>query len=245
MRCYTPSMVLRALAAAGLLLTSGCLLELDEAVACGDGYVDRAAGEECEPEVGSSFRDACRLQVGINRDGTCLDTCEIDLPACFPLCGNGKLDGDEECDPGTQDSDNPAEDDDKLGAELSCLGHEPPGTTPYVGGILETCQHDCTWDRSPCHRCGDELVQGDEVCDSGTVDFDRLNQLCLSACVPLAQEPRPVRVSCNAGCSDACDTYVVADPPGCCIPAGHTSDPVLPCCEYEAENGECPFGLGE
>lgn len=241
--------LLRTLAAAGLLLTSGCLLELDQTVACGDGYVDQAAGEECEPEVGSSFRDACRLKVGINRDGTCLDTCEIDLPACYPLCGNGEIDGDEECDPDTRDSDsdsdNQAEDDDKLGTELSCLGHEPPGTLPYVGGVLGSCQDSCTLDRSPCHRCGDGMVQGDEVCDSNNVDFDRVNQVCLSTCVPLGQEPRPQRVTCNAGCSDACDTYVVADPQGCCIPAGHPSDPVLPCCEYEPEDGVCPFGLGE
>ncbi|MGH1343289.1 MAG: hypothetical protein ACRBN8_17145 [Nannocystales bacterium] len=239
----------RALVAAGLLLTSGCLLELDQTIACGDGYVDRAVGEECDPAVRSSFRDACRTELSINRDGTCSESCEIDLSACFPRCGNGTLDEGEECDPGRQDpgsnSSGQPEDDDQLGAEVSCMGHEPPGTLPYAGGVLGSCQDDCTLDRSACHRCGDGQHQQEEVCDGDFVDPDWIRHLCLSKCVPSGQEPQPERVNCNAGCSSTCDEYVVADPPECCIPMGEPSDPVLPCCGPAAQDGLCPFPLGE
>ena len=244
-------MVLRALAAVGLLLTGGCLLELDQTVACGDGYIDRAAGEECEPEAGGSFRDACRTELRINRDGACSDSCEIDLSACFPLCGNGVLDGDEECDPGIPDSDpadlvEQADEGDNLGTELACSSIEAPEGAPYVGGTVGSCKSDCTLDRSPCHRCGDDQVQEDEVCDGDLVDHDRIDQLCQGRCVALDQDPRPERVRCNAGCSDSCDGYVVDDvDPDCCIPSGYPADPTIPCCTYEAEDGICPFGLGE
>ena len=240
---------MRALAAAGLLLSSGCLLELDKTVSCGDGYIHRPAGEECEPSIESSFHNACREELRINQDGSCTEECKIDLSACFPDCGNGRLDGNEECDPGSSEPETGGltGDEPQIGAELSCTQFDPPGGgDPYAGGILEVCQAGCTWDRSPCHHCGDGQVQESEICDGDLVDHARIDQLCLSRCVPLHQEPRPERVRCSARCSDSCDGYVVDDAdPECCIPSGQPANPNIPCCEYEQEDGVCPFGLGE
>ncbi len=244
---------LRTLGAAGLLLTSGCLLELDSDIACGDGYIDQAAGEECEPDVERSFRDACRTELGINKPGACSTlSCTVDLSACFPACGNGVLDGNEECDPGTplppsSDSEEPSDDepDDQIGTQLSCTLVAPnDGGGPYAGGILGDCNDDCTWDRTPCHRCGDGELQAGEVCDGDRGSFDDVDQTCLSACVDPNQDPRPARVVCSARCSDACEYVVDAADKGCCIPTGLPVDPHIECCGYE-DNGQCKLGLGE
>lgn len=248
---------MRALAAVALLLTSGCLLELDKTISCGDGYIDRAVGEECEPQTESSFRDACRIQLEINRPGACSDRCEIDLSVCFPACGNGVLDGAEECDPGEPDPDpdsgsadpsssgDPPEDDQQIGAELSCTLFDPlDGGGPYAGGTVRTCQADCTWDRTPCHRCGDGQIRGDEVCDTALPDQINADDYCLLTCVKPEEDVRPEVVRCAARCADDCLGYT-SDPvdPGCCIPTGQPTHPSIDCCGFE-ENGACVAGLG-
>ena len=38
-----------------------CTLPLTVEIACGDGFVDEDAGEECDPVVRESYIDACAL----------------------------------------------------------------------------------------------------------------------------------------------------------------------------------------
>ena len=43
----------------GVVVGNACLLDLDHQIACGDKYVDEAAGEECDPGDPDSFKNAC------------------------------------------------------------------------------------------------------------------------------------------------------------------------------------------
>src|SRR5262249_39842009 len=45
--------------AAGAIVGASCLIDVEHRIACGDGYVDPLAGEECDPQVPESFINAC------------------------------------------------------------------------------------------------------------------------------------------------------------------------------------------
>lgn len=224
-----------------LLLASACTLELDQEISCGDGYVDRTAGEVCDPESPASFENACQ-DIDPSRAGVCdATTCRLDLSACLPSCGNGDLDPGEECDPGSERPSSP----DAFGSQRACTTLSPDdGGGPYVGGATNRCLPDCTWDRSPCNRCGDNRIQDDEVCDGDIGSLADFDAYCLSACVRPEDDERPDFVRCGARCTDDCQWYEIdPDTRGCCIPTDEPAHSRIPCCGFE-EDGICVTGLG-
>lgn len=126
----------------GFAVGSACLLDLDHEVACGDGYVDRAAGEECDPEDPPSFENACA-------DVRPAGTGDCDPIACTIIntveqcayCGDGIIDAvaGEECEG------------DSIGA--SC---PTAGSVECVG---------CKFDFSKCDKCGNGVKDPGEECD--------------------------------------------------------------------------------
>ncbi len=129
---------------AGLLasgLAASCLIEADERLSCGDGYV--SAVEACDPrdpELGHV--DACRDR-GFMTDAECdPTTCEIlDSPSACNVCGDGIALGSEECD-----------------------GDDLRGQTCALGQL--GCTAACELDFGDCpQNCGDGVVSGDEECD--------------------------------------------------------------------------------
>ena len=90
---------------------------------------------------------------------------------CVGGSPNGYLEEDEECD--TQDF-----------GVLTCLNEYPT----YGGGELD-CTNSCTIDYSGCDRCGDENVNGPELCELGEINIclneDEYlgNQSCLDTCL--------------------------------------------------------------
>lgn len=138
--------VLAGLLCALGLSTVSCTLTLNDDIACGDGFVDEIAGEQCDPGVPSSYINAC---VGTSRPdgrGDCDPvTCEIinDLEQCA-ICGDDRVDEiiGEQCD----------------GQNLNgrtCLG---------AVGILQ-CTTDCQYDESECEDCGNGSIEPGEECD--------------------------------------------------------------------------------
>ncbi|HWB74570.1 MAG TPA: hypothetical protein VG755_06435 [Nannocystaceae bacterium] len=90
-----------ALAGAVAGTTLGCLIELEHRLACGDGYVDPEAGEECDPGDEDSFKDACAD--GNLGGGTAIcnpETCELEADEMVcAKCNDGvHVIGLEECD---------------------------------------------------------------------------------------------------------------------------------------------------
>ena len=120
--------------------------------ACGNGQLEES--EECDGEQFlHSPQSKCQAGYGFGKILYCkLDSCTIDLErSCVPTCGNGKLDGDEECD-GEQFLRNP---------DAKC-------DSGYEFGDVMFCNPDtCTIDlaRSCVKTCGNGTLNDDEECD--------------------------------------------------------------------------------
>ncbi len=115
---------------------------------CGDGTF-QAAHESCD---GQELGDATCESLGYP-GGTlaCGDTCRFAVAGCVggETCGDGAVDGPEQCD----------------GADLD--GRSCADLAGFAGGEL-ACGPDCRFDTSRCHpetTCGDGAVYGDEQCD--------------------------------------------------------------------------------
>jgi hypothetical protein len=131
----------------GIAVGNACLLDLDHQLACGDGYVDGAAGEECDPAKEDSYINACIDTTRPTGDGACdPETCTIinDRVQCA-TCGDGLRDADagEECDGNVN----------------------IPGQCPTSGPVA--CTSDCKIDFSKCELCGNGVVDMDagEECE--------------------------------------------------------------------------------
>lgn len=101
-----------------------CLAESCTPSSCGDGFVDVAAGEQCEPSTHTNCEPPfCRFDcvhdddcgsspcveancidhhcvyTALDYDASCVGTC-IGARCVEPSCGNGMMDVGEDCDPG-------------------------------------------------------------------------------------------------------------------------------------------------
>jgi fibro-slime domain-containing protein len=134
---------------------------------CGDGKVDSAYGEECEPSIDPNCTDACRNPGGCGDgkiqppekcdDGAMFNTGEYGgcAPSCIlaPNCGDGIKNGPEECDDGTND------------------------------GTYGTCTPQCKL----APHCGDGTINGPEECDHGAQNG--LDGDCSSGCKIITYVP--------------------------------------------------------
>ncbi len=125
---------------------TGCLLELEQAISCGDGFVDLAAGEECEPELPETFLSACedtnrREGVGACDPATCMI---INDPMQCGVCGDGIVDAD-------------------LGEE--CDGQNLNGKACSGSDSSLQCGADCRFDFSECDPCGNGELDAGEECE--------------------------------------------------------------------------------
>jgi hypothetical protein len=158
---------------------------IEPTMACGDGYVDRNAGEECDPkDPAREFESACE---GTNRpDGIAAcdpDDCTIiNTPDQCASCG------DLEIDPG---------------AGEVCDGTVPTGVLCVNGADKVTCTDDCQLDYDSCPTCGNGKVDPPlEECDPFEAAGD-ITQTIYCSEVP-SPYPKPfsygVIVSCLGEC---------------------------------------------
>lgn len=112
---------------------------------CGDGVID--TGESCD---GTALGGRTCADEGFE-SGTlrCASDCTFDTSTCEeepgPMCGDGAVNGTEECD----------------GTELGGATCESEG---FDGGTI-ACSGTCELDTSACFSCGDGIVNGTEECD--------------------------------------------------------------------------------
>lgn len=161
---------------------------------CGDGVLETAEGESCEPpgDAQAPFDNLCRGDCTFCGDGIqdAGEQCEpagttfADGTICredctIQQCGDGVLDPGEQCEPaGTTlvtgeicrlDCTLASCGDGTLDSTEEC---DPPGS--FVGGVL--CRSDCT-----LSTCGDGVVDIGEACDDGNAIED---DGCRSDCTP-------------------------------------------------------------
>lgn len=234
--------------AAVLGFVAGCPFELERGLSCGDAWWDPEF-EECDPhDPDAPYLDHCRDQ-GFEVDAECdPQTCTI--RACAPLCGDGVLQGDEECEAMVEGGiKNPACSNYRVTAiefQNTTKAYTSPGN---VGGCNKET---CTFGRDGCSFCGDGvrdeaytdyITEGSaefprEVCDGEDVDLDELESYCESESRCVASPINgDVVIHCNFECAPDCSGIVESgditpgpEALGCCLAKGS------PCPTLGAEN---------
>ncbi len=160
---------------------------------CGDGVL--SVGEECDDGnlnegLASDETDGCSTSCELDEGWTCPEADE----ECIPTCGDGALNGDEECDDNNRTNDDGCnaactlepgfvctETDDGSSCEPTVCGNdvEEPGegcddNNAIAGdGCGPTCQNEPTVTVGPSPvvnvTCGDGMVTSGEACDDGNV----------------------------------------------------------------------------
>jgi hypothetical protein len=158
----------------GMLACDTCAWDLSHCWTngmCGNGVVD--PGEDCEPALFSTLLTEDKLcskfppHTGPSLVQCGATSCLYDFGGCdgapAPVCGNGIVEENEQCD--------------GRGRRIpACVELSPA----YVAGVLG-CHDDCSFDISQCERCdgakcGNGLAEGTEACDGN----DLRGQSCQS-----------------------------------------------------------------
>ena len=213
---------------------------------CGDGIVDTELNETCEPTLDVACRTEDCKKCGDNIidvnfeecDGTSLPTDAPNGARCVSCilewCGDGKKNGNEECDPSDPDPSN-------AGCNVECTGF-----SQCDDGYEIICDYSCEdaygnpiW-CCECPECGDDELNGPEECDgtyfisqpAGVSDAQWATRTCALVSFEIDYGPY-----CGDGIinnEELCDgTNFIAKPSG--VPdaqwATRTCDPVT--CEIE------------
>ncbi len=108
---------------------------------CGDGVIDDDF-EDCDGDNLDGVTDCTQLDYYEPGPVTCNDICRYNVIACVGRCGDGIVNGDEDCEP-----------DDPSPPSGSCLDHA------FDLGELG-CTQQCTVDTSDCHTIGFHSIGG-------------------------------------------------------------------------------------
>jgi len=147
---------------------------------CGNNVIE--ANERCEPALPLPIT-TCSALNGSQETGTlsCSNSCQYDTSDCATIqCGNNVLEPGEECD---------------QSGSIVCtsLGRG------FTSGNT-TCTR-CRYDIEQCFTCGDEVREGNEVCDDGTLNGEYGR--CRTDCTGLGRRCGDGVVNASSG--EECD----------------------------------------
>jgi len=115
---------------------------------CGDGYINYAAGEQCDDQ-------------NTNQDDECNNYCE------YPFCGDGAVNNGEDCDNGgICDASN---------GQACITNIECTDILACTHQASATCDNECLNKGS---ECGDGIIEGGEECDDGDDDNNVCDEQC-------------------------------------------------------------------
>ncbi|MCH9680148.1 MAG: DUF4215 domain-containing protein [Deltaproteobacteria bacterium] len=208
--------------------TTGVADDTAEDTSTGDPFCEPGETRQCPCDEGPPGTEVC------NDQGDAWGECACQEPGC----GNGVVEGDEQCDDGNAD--------DSDACPSTC--QSATCGDGFVQTGVETCDDGNRVDDDACSNacvpatCGDGVVQPGEECDDGN---DTDTDACLSRCV---------EASCGDGVLqtgvELCDDGNVLDNDAClslCIPAtcgdGFVWEGVEPCDDGNISNAdECVEG---
>jgi len=207
------------------------------AVSCGDGYVNPAAGEDCDAADDTADCDGgCTAVIcgdgytntvageacddGLDNNDTLPDACRTSCE--LPSCGDGAVDSDETCDDGAANSD----------------------------VMPDVCRLDCT----PA-RCGDDVIDSDESCDdggeSGSCNADCTTVSCgdgkLNVTSGETCDEGGETETCNGDCTEAScgDGKINAAAGETCDDSGESADCNDDCTPASCGDGKVNASAGE
>ena len=160
---------------------------------CGNGSVNSSKGEACDhSDSGDKFptsANTCAKVVGTGSTGTlaCSADCKTIITSgctAATLCGNGKLDGDEQCDKTLY-----------AGSKTACADWD----SKYTSGKV-SCNSDCTVSFAACSEapvevCGNGILEGSEACDLNAFPDNK------TACADWDSKYTSGNVSCTRSCT--------------------------------------------
>lgn len=198
--------------------TLECSTDCSSANICGDGILNDeeylvelgGAVEECDPGSGAAVYNAQYSQVSVEK--TCLPTCTV------KVCGNGRVESGEECDPGAFGLNTNACNADCTMAVCGdgiinmAAGEECDPGTGSLPGSAEAME-----DTRSCTRfcqisfCGDGIVneQAGEVCEPDIPDVDTAE--CNSDCTMAACGDGFVNVAAGEECDPGTGVILTED----------------------------------
>ncbi|PKN38075.1 MAG: hypothetical protein CVU63_16060, partial [Deltaproteobacteria bacterium HGW-Deltaproteobacteria-20] len=138
---------------------------------CGDSTVDVGDGEQCD---GQNLSGATCQTLGFGAGGSlsCSSSCTFNTSACSNnTCGDGTINGTDQCDCGSSSSCTSAQ----LGGK-TCASFTSPAGSAYAGGALDCLSpNNCSFDLAGCYYCGDGKIDPGEACDGAALG----NQTCI------------------------------------------------------------------
>jgi len=169
---------------------------------CGDGY--RHDLEECDDGNqidGDGCSSNCTIEPGYVCDDSCAEyNCDRKSSCREPECGDGVMEGPEECDDGNTDNGD--------GCSSTC--HVEPGYKCYKDKQKSICRS----------FCGDGMKSSDEECDDGNfVGGDGCSPTCKIehgySCFVNYTDPECAKGSCLSLCFATCGDGIVAQEEEC------------------------------
>lgn len=165
---------------------------------CGDGVVEDI--EECD---GLNLHAETCFTLGFSSGMlACTLNCTFDKSGCFRQgCGDGIVQNGEECDCGQQGWPcTPGQ----IGGKTCQHLISPSGDAYYDGTLSCGSPQSCLFDKSQCTYCGDDIINGPELCDGAA--------LGAATCQSLGFEAGGT-LKCGVDCKH--DTSACIKPMGC------------------------------
>lgn len=192
-----------------------CVGGSDEGKKCDDASLTDGDGvdddDDCDSGACSDFTYELTRTRTCASSGTLMCTWDAwtSCVSASQYCGNGTVEGNEECDDGNEENtdactnactQNVCGDDYVYAGVESCDGGADNGTecTAAYGGTCNFCSTSCTYQARSGAYCGDGVIEGTEYCDGSEVPYFCFDNA--SAALDRGQSCDPADENTDEGC---------------------------------------------